>query len=71
MIKSVAKADFSAILQQRHKNALHDMQEMNKIKEELDFNKMLQQELTGKPGNDEDDTETTSAKIFVDNVMPL
>ena len=70
MIKSVAKADFSAILQQRHKNALHDMQEMNKIKEELDFNKMLQQELTGKPDND-DDTDTTSAKIFVDNVIPL
>ena len=70
MIKSVVKADFSAILSQRHKTALHDMQQMNKIKEELDFNKLLQEELTGK-SNDDEETETTRAKIFVDNVLPL
>ena len=70
MIKSVVKIEFSSILSQRHKTALHDMQQMNKIKEEIDFNKVLQEELTGKPSDDED-TETTRAKIFIDNVLPL
>ena len=63
MIKSVVKADFSAILSQRHKTALHDMQQMNRVKEELDFNKLLQEELTGKP-NDDEETETVNCNII-------
>ena len=51
--------DFSAILTKRYETAREDMQRMNNIKAELDFNKLLQEELTQKPIDDEEEKPTT------------
>ena len=50
------KVDFSDTLNHRYENAKKDMRQMNRIKAEIDFNKMLQKALTDKP-NDEDEIQ--------------
>ncbi len=56
-------ADFSATLNKRYENARRDMRRMNEIKAELDFNKMLQKELTQENKN-ENEIETDDEKNF-------
>ena len=58
------KVGFKNLLNQRYKNARKDMQQMNKIQEELDFNKRLQEELTQKPVDDDDDSKKRPATLI-------
>ena len=58
------KVGFKELLNQRYKNARQDMQQMNKMKEELDFNKRLQEELTQKPVEDDDDSKKRPATLI-------
>lgn len=58
------KVGFKELLNQRYKNARQDMRQMNKIQEELDFNKRLQEELTQKPVEDDDDSKKRPATLI-------
>ena len=65
------KVGFKELLNQRYKNARQDMRQMNKIQEELDFNKRLQEELTQKPVEDDDDSKKRPATLIDLNLQEL
>ena len=58
------KVGFKELLNQKYKNARQDMRQMNKIQAELDFNKRLQEELTQKPVDDDDDSKKRPATLI-------
>ena len=64
------KSDYAKILAEKLATAKDDMERMNKIQEELDYNRKLHEELTGKIKDEDSNASSSDSTETIKRIMP-